>query len=28
MTLLKIDGEWKIINKSFYAEPKTPPASK
>jgi hypothetical protein len=23
MTLLKIDGEWKIINKSFYAEPKT-----
>lgn len=22
MTLLKIDGEWKIINKSFYAEPK------
>jgi hypothetical protein len=26
MTLLKIDGEWKIVNKSFYAEPKTPPA--
>lgn len=26
MTLLKIDGEWKIINKSFYAEQKTPPA--
>lgn len=26
MTLLKIDGEWKIINKSFYAEPRTPPA--
>jgi Putative lumazine-binding len=23
MTLLKIDGEWKIVNKSFYAEPKT-----
>lgn len=22
MTLLKIDGEWKIINKSFYFEPK------
>ena len=22
MTLLKFDGEWKIINKSFYAEPK------
>lgn len=22
MTLLKIDGEWKIINKTFYAEPK------
>ena len=26
MTLLKIDGEWKIVNKSFYAEPKAPPA--
>jgi hypothetical protein len=25
MTLLKIDGEWKIVNKSFYAEPKTQP---
>lgn len=25
MTLLKIDGEWKIINKSFYIEPKTIP---
>jgi hypothetical protein len=25
MTLLKIDGEWKIVNKSFYAEPKMPP---
>lgn len=23
MTLLKIDGEWKIVNKSFYAQPKT-----
>ena len=23
MTMLKIDGEWKIVNKSFYAEPKT-----
>ncbi len=22
MTLLKIDGEWKIVNKSFYAESK------
>lgn len=22
MTLLKIDGEWKIVNKSYYAEPK------
>lgn len=22
MTLLKIDGSWKIVNKSFYAEPK------
>ena len=26
MTLLKIDGEWKIVNKSFYAEPKAQPA--
>jgi hypothetical protein len=25
MTLLKIDGEWKIVNKSFYAEPKEQP---
>lgn len=25
MTLLKINGEWKIINKSFYAEPKQQP---
>lgn len=24
MTLLKINGEWKIINKSFYFEPKAP----
>lgn len=22
MTLLKIEGEWKIVNKAFYAEPK------
>lgn len=22
MTLLKIEGEWKIVNKSFFAEPK------
>lgn len=22
MALLKIDGEWKIVNKTFYAEPK------
>lgn len=28
MTLLKIDGEWKIINKSFYAEPKPAPETK
>ncbi len=27
MSLLKIDGEWKIINKTFYAEPK-PAAAK
>lgn len=25
MSLLKINGEWKIINKSFYAEPKAAP---
>jgi hypothetical protein len=25
MTLLKIDGEWKIVNKSFYAESKETP---
>lgn len=24
-TLLKIDGEWKIVNKSFHAEPKNRP---
>ena len=24
MSLLKIDGEWKIVNKSFYAEMKQP----
>ena len=23
MSLLKIDGEWKIVNKTFHAEPKT-----
>lgn len=27
MTLLKINGEWKIVNKSFYAEPKVQPAA-
>jgi Putative lumazine-binding len=26
MSLLKVDGEWKIVNKSFHAEMKTPPA--
>ncbi|HZS10527.1 MAG TPA: nuclear transport factor 2 family protein [Blastocatellia bacterium] len=25
MSLLKVDGEWKIINKTFYAEPKARP---
>ncbi len=25
MSLLKIDGEWKIVNKTFYAEQKTKP---
>ena len=25
MTLLKIDGEWKIVNKSFHFEPKAQP---
>lgn len=24
MALLKVDGEWKIVSKSFYAEPKQP----
>lgn len=28
MTLLKINGEWKIVNKSFYAEPKPVEAKK
>ena len=27
MTLLKINGEWKIVNKAFYAEPKKQPAA-
>ncbi len=27
MSLLKINGEWKIVNKSFYAEPKAQPAA-
>lgn len=26
MSLLKIDGEWKIVNKIFYSEPKQKPA--
>jgi len=26
MSLLKINGEWKIVNKIFTSEPKTPPA--
>jgi len=26
MSLLKINGEWKIVNKSFHSEPKTVPA--
>jgi hypothetical protein len=25
MSLLKIDGVWRIVNKTFYAEPKTKP---
>ena len=25
MSLLKIDGEWKIVNKTFHAEPKVKP---
>lgn len=28
MSLLKINGEWKIVNKIFYAEQKTPPKVK
>ena len=28
MTLLKIDGEWKIVNKSFHFEPKAKPGAK
>jgi Putative lumazine-binding len=28
MSLLKINGEWKIVNKSFNAEAKVPPQSK
>lgn len=28
MTLLKMNGEWKIVNKSFYAEPKMMPEIK
>ncbi len=28
MTLLKINGEWKIVNKSFYAERKQPAETK
>ena len=27
MNLLKIDGEWKIVNKAFHAEPKAKPAN-
>ena len=27
MSLLKVDGEWKIINKVFYGEPKAKPAT-
>ena len=27
MSLLKIDGEWKIVNKIFYAEPKAKPTT-
>ena len=25
MSMLKINGEWKIVNKTFYAQPKTAP---
>lgn len=28
LTLLKIDGEWKIVNKTFFAEPKQQTTSK
>ncbi|HET9441301.1 MAG TPA: nuclear transport factor 2 family protein [Longimicrobiales bacterium] len=28
MSLLKIDGEWKIVNKTFYAEPKKTASTK
>lgn len=28
MALLKINGEWKIVNKTFYAEPKQQPPAK
>jgi hypothetical protein len=28
MSLLKINGEWKIVNKIFYAEPKQPAEAK
>jgi hypothetical protein len=28
MSLLKIDGEWKIVNKTFSSEPKAPAATK
>jgi hypothetical protein len=28
MTLLKIGGEWKIVNKAFHSEPKAPPVKK
>lgn len=28
MTLLKFNGEWKIVNKSFYAEPRVMPEMK
>jgi len=28
MTLLKIDGEWKIVSKTFFAEPKSMPQIK
>jgi hypothetical protein len=28
MSLIKLDGEWKIVSKAFHAEPKNPPAEK